>query len=77
LIVILGSEGIPQIISGNALVAIVLNLPTLGPLFVNALLVQDMFLAGTMLVFFAILLMAGNLLADITLAWVDPRIRFD
>ena len=77
LIVILGSEGIPQIISGNALVAIVLNLPTLGPLFVNALLVQDMFLAGTMLVFFAILLMVGNLLADVTLAWVDPRIRFD
>jgi len=77
LIVILGSEGLPQIISGNALVAIVLNLPTLGPLFVQALLVQDMFLAGTMLLFFAMLLMAGNLLADITLAWADPRIRFD
>jgi len=77
LIVILGSEGVPQIISGNALVAIVLNLPTLGPLFVNALLVQDMFLAGTMLIFFSILVMLGNLMADIALAWADPRIRFD
>ena len=77
LIVILGSEGLPQILSGNALVAIVLNLPTMGPLFVQALLVQDMFLAGTGLVFFAILLMIGNLLADLALGWADPRIRFE
>lgn len=77
LIVILGSEALPGIIAGNALVAIVLNLPTLGPLYIRALLTQDMFLAGTILVFFVIILLVGNILADITLAWVDPRIRLD
>lgn len=77
LIVILGSEGIPSIISGNALVAIVLNLPTIGPLFVRALQKMDMYLAGTCLVFFTMLLLIGNLLADLALAWVDPRIRYD
>jgi peptide/nickel transport system permease protein len=77
LIVILGSEALPGIIAGNALVAIVLNLPTLGPLYIRALLTQDMFLAGTILVFFVIILLVGNILADITLAWVDPRIRLE
>lgn len=77
LIVILGSEALPGIIAGNALVAIVLNLPTLGPLYIRALLTQDMFLAGTILVFFVLILLVGNILADITLAWVDPRIRLD
>lgn len=77
LIVILGSEALPNIIVGNALVAIVLNLPTLGPLFVNALQTQDMYLAGTILVFFTFLLVIGNLLADLLLVWADPRIRLD
>ncbi len=77
LIVILGSEALPGIIAGNALVAIVLNLPTLGPLYIRALLTQDMFLAGTILVFFVLILLVGNILADITLAWVDPRIRLE
>jgi peptide/nickel transport system permease protein len=77
LIVILGSEALPNIIVGNALVAIVLNLPTLGPLFVNALQTQDMYLAGTILVFFTFLLVIGNLLADLLLVWIDPRIRLD
>ncbi len=75
LIVILGSEALPTIIAGNALVEIVLNLPTIGPLYVNALLTQDMFMAGTVLVFFVLLVLIGNLLADIMLAVVDPRIR--
>ncbi len=77
LIVILGSESLPNIIVGNALVAIVLNLPTVGPLFVNALQKQDMFLAGTILIFFTFLLLMGNLLADLLLVWSDPRIRLD
>jgi peptide/nickel transport system permease protein len=77
LITILGSEGIPGIIVGNALVSMVLDLPTIGPMFINALQVQDMYLAGTCLVFFTILLLAGNLISDILLAWVDPRIRYD
>ena len=77
LIVILGSEALPSIVIGNALIAIVLNLPTLGPLYVNALLTQDMFMAGTVLVFFVIMVLLGNLLADIVLAFVDPRIRLE
>lgn len=77
LIVILGTEALPGIIGGNALVEIVLDLPTLGPLFVNALLVQDMFLAGTILVFIVMILLVGNILVDLTLAWIDPRIRLE
>ncbi len=77
LIVILGSEAIPNIISGTALVSIVLNLPTIGPLFVDSLRKLDMYMAGTCLVFFTLLLLIGNLLADLVLAWVDPRIRLE
>jgi peptide/nickel transport system permease protein len=75
LVVILGSEALPSIIVGNALIAIVLNLPTIGPLFVAALQKQDMYLAGTILMFYTLLMVIGNLLADILLAWLDPRIR--
>ena len=77
LIVILGSEALPGIISGGALVSIVLNLPTIGPLFVNSLKKLDMFMAGTCIVFFTMLLLIGNILSDLLLAWVDPRIRLD
>jgi peptide/nickel transport system permease protein len=77
LIVILGSEAFPNIITGSALVSIVLNLPTIGPLFVESLRKLDMYMAGTCIVFFTMLLLVGNLLADLALAWVDPRIRLD
>jgi peptide/nickel transport system permease protein len=77
LIVILGSEALPQIVAGDALVATVLNLPTVGPVYVRALQVQDMYLAGTVLVFFVGMTMFGNLFADLALAWLDPRIRLD
>ena len=77
LIVILGSEALPGIIGGGALVSIVLNLPTIGPLFVDLLRKLDMFMAGTCIVFFTLLLLIGNLLSDLLLAWVDPRIRLD
>jgi peptide/nickel transport system permease protein len=77
LIVILGSEAIPGIIAGSALVSIVLNLPTIGPLYVEALRRLDMYMAGTCIVIFTILLLAGNLLADLALAWLDPRIRLE
>jgi peptide/nickel transport system permease protein len=77
LIVILGSEAFPSIITGSALVSIVLNLPTIGPLFVESLRKLDMYMAGTCLVFFTLLLLIGNLFADLALAWADPRIRLD
>jgi peptide/nickel transport system permease protein len=77
LVVILGSEALPGIIASGALVAIVLNLPTLGPIYIEALLTQDMFLAGTILVFFVLILLVGNILSDIALAFIDPRIRLE
>jgi len=76
LITILGTS-LPALISGAALVEIVLNLPTTGPLYVEALQRQDMYLAGTFLVFLTFMLLLGNLIADILLAWVDPRIRYE
>ena len=67
---------IPKIINASALVGIVMMLPTLGPIFLRSLLSQDMYLAGTILLFTTLLLMLSNLLADIVLAWVDPRIVY-
>ena len=76
LIMVLGGS-LPGLISGETIVAIVLNLPTTGPLYITALLQKDMYLAGAFLVFLALALLIGNLLADILLAWVDPRIRYE
>lgn len=68
---------LPEILATEMLVSIVLNLPTIGPLFYRALMAQDMYLAGTILLIIAVMLIIGNLLADIVLVWSDPRIRFD
>ncbi len=68
---------IPKIISESALVGIVMSLPTTGPLFLRALRTQDMYLAGTFLLFMTLLLMVANLIADIVLALVDPRIAYE
>jgi peptide/nickel transport system permease protein len=75
LVVIFGSEHLPGLINRNMLLAFILNLPTIGPVFIQALLVQDSYMAGTCLVFLVILTLLGNLLADVSLAWLDPRIR--
>jgi len=77
LIVILGSEAIPGIIGGGGLVSVVLNLPTIFPLFITSLIHLDMYLAGTCIVLITFLVLIGNLLADVALAWADPRIRLD
>jgi peptide/nickel transport system permease protein len=77
LIVILGTEALPGIIAGNALMEIVLNLPTLGPLWLEALQEQDMYMAATGIVFFSLFVMVGNLFADIALSIADPRIRLE
>jgi peptide/nickel transport system permease protein len=76
LIMILGGS-LPGIISGETVVAIVMNMPTVGPMYFNAQLNQDLYLAATFLMFLSILGVLGNLLADIALAWVDPRIRYE
>ncbi len=76
LISVMGMQ-LPSLINGATVLGIVLTLPTTGPLFVRALLSQDMYLAGTFLLFLSLMLMLGNLLADIALAWADPRIRYE
>lgn len=68
---------LPALIAGEALVSIVLNLPTTGPVLLNALLQQDMFLAAGFLMLLSFLTIIGSLLSDILLAWLDPRIRYD
>ncbi len=76
LIMLLGMS-LPGIISGATVVSIVLSLPTTGPLYFNALQQKDMYLAVTFLMFLSIMLVIGNFLADVLLAWIDPRIRFE
>jgi len=68
---------LPDILSGTTILSIVANLPTVGPLLLQGLQDEDMYLAGTILLFMSVLLIIGNLLADIALAWADPRIRYD
>lgn len=67
---------LPELVSGIAITAVVLNLPTSGPLLLNALMSQDMQLAGSFIMLLSLLTVVGTLLSDILLAWVDPRIRF-
>ena len=68
---------LPSLISGAAIVSIVLNLPTTGPLLLNSLLNQDMYLAGSFLLILSVLTVIGTLISDILLAWLDPRIRYE
>ncbi|MBN1219027.1 MAG: ABC transporter permease [Anaerolineae bacterium] len=67
---------VPKIISESAIVGIVISIPTTGPLLLRALMSQDMYLAGTILLFMSLLLMVSNLAADLLLAWADPRIVY-
>lgn len=66
---------LPAVISGAEVVAIVLSLETTGPLLIRALQSQDMYLAGSFLMFLAVLTVIGVLISDIALAILDPRIR--
>jgi peptide/nickel transport system permease protein len=66
---------LPQVVSGSAIVSMVLSLPTTGPMLIAALQSQDMYLAGSFLIFLALLTVVGMFLSDLALAWLDPRIR--
>ena len=68
---------LPELINGTIIASIVLNLPTIGPLLYDSLLAKDQYVAMSLLLLASALLMVGNLLADLALAWVDPRIRYD
>ena len=67
---------LPTLISGATITALVLNLPTTGPLLIRALLSQDMFLAGSFIMLLSILTVVGTLISDLLLVLADPRIRF-
>lgn len=67
---------LPEVINGTIIVSIVLSLPTLGPVLYDSLLAKDQYVAMTVLLLASLLLMIGNLLADLALAWIDPRIRY-
>jgi peptide/nickel transport system permease protein len=67
---------LPSLVSGAGITAIVLNLPTCGPVLVMALMNQDMYLAGSFVLILSTLTVIGTLLSDILLAAVDPRIRY-
>ena len=66
---------IPSMVSGSVIVSVVLNLPTVGPILLDALQSQDAFLSGFILLFVAVLTLVGMLISDLALAVLDPRIR--
>jgi peptide/nickel transport system permease protein len=66
---------LPQVVSGAAIVSVVLSLPTTGPMLLDALRSQDMYLAGSFLMFLSMLTVIGMFLSDLALAVLDPRIR--
>jgi peptide/nickel transport system permease protein len=68
---------LPQVISGAAIVSVVLSLPTTGPMLLQALQSQDMYLAGSFLMFLSLLTVIGMFLSDLALAVLDPRIRLE
>jgi peptide/nickel transport system permease protein len=67
---------LPRLVSGATVTAIVLNLPTTGPLLLQALKSQDMYLAGSFILMLSALTVIGTMISDILLALVDPRIRY-
>jgi peptide/nickel transport system permease protein len=67
---------LPYMLSGELEVAIILGYPTLAPMFYESLVNQDIYISGSLLLIYGVLILAGNLLADIFLAVLDPRIRY-
>jgi len=76
-LVTIAGLSLPALISGEIITAIVLNLPSMGPFLYQSLLNYDQYVVMTLLMFSALLLMIGNLLADIALAALDPRVRYE
>jgi peptide/nickel transport system permease protein len=68
---------LPGLVSGSLIVAVVLNLPTTGPLLLRSLMAQDMYLAGAFILLLSLLTMVGTLISDLVLGWLDPRIRYE
>ena len=67
----------PYLVSGSIIISLVLSLPTVGPLLLKALIAQDMFLAGTIVLLLGVMTVIGTFISDLVLMWVDPRIRHE
>ncbi len=67
---------LPSLVSGAVIVSVVLSLPTTGPMLLQSLLSQDMYLAGSIILLLSVLTVVGTLISDILLAWLDPRVRY-
>ena len=67
----------PYVVSGSIIVSLVLGLPTVGPLLLTALVAQDMFLAGTIVLMLGVMTVIGTFVSDLILMWIDPRIRME
>ena len=67
---------LPSLISGSVIVSVVLSLPTLGPVLLTAVVGEDTWTAGFIILMLGILTVVGTLISDILLAVVDPRIKF-
>lgn len=66
---------LPDLVNGELFVSLVLGIPTVAPIFLTSLLMQDMYLAGSIVFILSLLTVIGTLISDILLVWVDPRIR--
>ena len=67
----------PYVVSGSIIVSLVMSLPTVGPLLLRALIAQDMFLAGTIVLMLGVMTVIGTFISDLILMWIDPRIRLE
>ncbi|HMB23785.1 MAG: ABC transporter permease [Chloroflexota bacterium] len=67
----------PYVVSGSIIVSMVLSLPTVGPLLLKALIAQDLFLAGTIVLMLGVMTVIGTFISDLLLMWIDPRIRLE
>jgi len=65
----------PYLVSGSIIVSLVLGLPTVGPLLLQALVAQDMYLAGTIVLLLGLMTVVGTLISDLLLMWIEPRLR--
>ena len=67
---------LPSLVSGSVIVSVVLSLPTIGPVFLTAIIDEDIYLAGFVVLMLGVLTVIGTLISDILLAVVDPRVRY-
>ena len=68
---------LPYIVSGSIIVSLVMSLPTVGPILLKALIAQDLFLAGTIVLLLGVMTVIGTFISDLVLIWIDPRIRLE